>query len=85
MPLETKLFQDRVKTARFLRGFSQTALAEKVECCPDTVSRWELGRNFPFPEQLLRLATTLKVNVLWLAMGEGPMEIEAVPSLVTEG
>ena len=75
MTFETKTFADRAKTARFLRGLSQDNLSRKAQCTPETVSRWEKGTSFPRPSKLLRLAASLKVNVLWLAMGEGPMDL----------
>jgi transcriptional regulator with XRE-family HTH domain len=44
------------------------------------VSRWESGKSSPVPASLLNIAAATRVNMLWLAYGQGPMEVNSAPA-----
>ncbi len=41
------LFREQIRLERERRGWSQSDLAEKVECDPKTIGRWENGERLP--------------------------------------
>lgn len=51
-----------IKSALAARGWSQEQLAKEIGESPQVVSHWLQGKNFPRPEKLLKLATTLKLG-----------------------
>ena len=63
-------FKDRIIAARRAAGLSQPDLAEAVGVSPDTVRRWEWGKQEPRLGELLRLAEALGSSVEELATGQ---------------
>ena len=51
----------RIREIRQQRGFSQEALAERMEVSRQAVTKWETGTARPSTEKLLRLAQVLEV------------------------
>ena len=60
------IFQERLKSARELRGLSQTQLATKANLPPSSVSHFESGSRKPSFDNLKRLATALDVTTDYL-------------------
>lgn len=53
----------RIKLARVGKGFSQAALAERLNVSQATVALWETGNNFPKASNLVELAKLLEIPV----------------------
>jgi transcriptional regulator with XRE-family HTH domain len=62
----TDIFEKRLKSARLLRGLSQTDLAAKAGLPPSSVSHFESGTRKPSFENLKRLANALNVTTDYL-------------------
>jgi transcriptional regulator with XRE-family HTH domain len=56
------IHSESIKAALAARGWSQEQLAKAIGESPQVVSHWMQGKNFPRPEKLLKLATTLKLG-----------------------
>lgn len=56
------IHSDKVKIALQDRGWSQKKLATELAVTPQSVTNWLKGDDFPRPEKLLKLATTLKLS-----------------------
>lgn len=65
---------ERIKTARKMRGLTQTMLSDLIGLSQSAVSEWESGRTDPTTDSLLSLATSLNVSFEWLATGRGQPE-----------
>jgi transcriptional regulator with XRE-family HTH domain len=69
----TELHRNLVRNLKRLRAdlsLSQMDLAEKADISPGYVGEIEMGRKFPTPEVLERLADSLGVRPFRLLMGE---------------
>ena len=60
------IFKERLKSARELRGLSQTQLAGEAGLPPSSVSHFEAGARKPSFDNLKRLAGALKVTTDFL-------------------
>ena len=58
-----ELLGKRIKELRKEKGLTQEQLAETVGIEPNNLSRIEKGRNYPTPENLLKIANALNVSV----------------------
>lgn len=56
------IHSDKVKQALQDRGWSQKDLAAELDVTAQAVTNWIKGADFPRPDKLLKLATTLKLN-----------------------
>ena len=56
------IHSEKVKVALQARGWSQKQLATELAVTPQSVTNWLKGDDFPRPEKLLKLATTLKLS-----------------------
>ena len=76
---------ERLRYARNLRNLTQKELAIRANVSQGAISNYENQFRY-HPRNILRLATALNVNPLWLFHGTAPMEIViAIPaSAVTE-
>ncbi len=72
-------FRDRLHKARAIQGLSQNELAQAIGKDTAQISKWVRGRNNPRPKTMLKIAQVLKVSMLWLVFGEGPMEAAITP------
>jgi transcriptional regulator with XRE-family HTH domain len=63
---DVDIFQERLKSARALRGLSQTELAAKAGLPPSSVSHFESGARKPSFDNLKRLAAALDVTTDYL-------------------
>jgi transcriptional regulator with XRE-family HTH domain len=60
------IFQERLKSARELRGLSSTQLAEKADLPASSISHFEAGARKPSFDNLKRLAGALDVTTDYL-------------------
>ncbi len=71
---------DLVKTGKFLqqlrkeKGFTQEALAEKMNVSRRTVSRWETGNNMPDLDILMEMSDLYEVDLREILSGERKSE-----------
>jgi transcriptional regulator with XRE-family HTH domain len=66
---------ERIRTTRILRGFSQRALARRLNVNQAMVWSWESGAHEPSPASLLKISQALQLSMLWLAFGQGAIEM----------
>ncbi len=59
-----------LKRSRGKLGYSQAELAEKADLSTGYIGEIEMGRKFPAPEALERLALALRTKAYRLLMGE---------------
>ena len=62
----TKIFPQRLRAARKLRGFSQSELADRTGLQASAVSHFETGSRKPSFDNLKRLADALKITTDFL-------------------
>jgi transcriptional regulator with XRE-family HTH domain len=72
--------QERVLKARMVRGLTQAGLGQVLGKDPAQMSKIERGCHRPRPGTLLKIAQALRVNMQWLAFGEGPMDVQGSES-----
>ncbi len=63
------MFGDTLKTIRKQKGFTQEALAIKINVVRQTVSKWEKGLSVPDADILAKIADVLEVSVSELLGG----------------
>lgn len=63
---------ERIKVLRERLGLTQTALAEKINRAPNTISQYEKGKNIP-DRTILDICNAFNVNEVWLRTGSGEM------------
>ncbi len=56
------IHSEKLKQALQARGWTQKDLAAELEVTAQAVTNWMKGADFPRPDKLLKLATTLKLN-----------------------
>ena len=71
------IHSESIKAALASRGWSQDQLARAIGESPQVVSHWLQGKNFPRPEKLLKLATTLALGFDQLVMPDANRPIIA--------
>ena len=81
---EAATFGDRLAAAREDAGLSQKALAERLGVKEATMTAWENDMKEPRANRLQMLSGMLNVSIAWLltGQGEGPTEVETLPSEV---
>ena len=62
MLMQKVIHSDNLKQALQARGWTQKDLAREIEVTAQAVTNWMRGADFPRPDKLLKLATTLKLN-----------------------
>jgi transcriptional regulator with XRE-family HTH domain len=65
-------FGARLRVVRQWYGLTQRALGKAGAINPRTISRWELDRAIPDPEELAWLSEALNVSLEFLVRGENP-------------
>ena len=60
--MEKKLRSDVIKQALQARGWTQKDLSQKLQVTGQAVTNWLKGTDFPRPDKLLKLATTLNLG-----------------------
>lgn len=71
------IHSESVRAALRARGWSQEQLARAIGESPQVISHWLQGKNFPRPEKLLKLATTLMLGFDQLVMPDANQPIIA--------
>lgn len=66
------MFHENLKTQRKLKGYTQEALAIKVNVVRQTVSKWEKGLSVPDADTLQKLAEVLEISVSQLLGADIP-------------
>ncbi len=61
----------RLRDARSKRGLTMDELAAKAKMTQATISRLEIGQNYPMTITVEKLARALGVDPCWLAYGTG--------------
>lgn len=75
----SKIFSERLRAARALKGLSQTDLAKKTNLQPSAISHFENDRRSPSFDNLKRLADALEVTVDYLlGRAEEPKNLNLV-------
>jgi transcriptional regulator with XRE-family HTH domain len=62
----SEMFKERLKSARELRGYSQSKLAELARMPPSSIAHFEAGARKPSFDNLTRLANALSVTTDYL-------------------
>ncbi|MEW9677092.1 helix-turn-helix transcriptional regulator [Lentibacillus sp. L22] len=57
------IFGERLKKEREKRGWSQTALSEKIHVSRQSVSKWETGKNYPSIEVIIDLSDLFGITI----------------------
>lgn len=72
-------FSHRLRNARMLQGWTQKDLAVASNLSQSAIGNYESGqRQQPSSAALIKLTRALRVNPMWLSVGEGPM-LNAAP------
>ena len=73
----------RIKEFRKFRKMTQEQLAELIGIEPNNVSKIEIGKNYPTPENLAKIALALNIEIHELFMFDnGPKPIEEIKTFV---
>lgn len=75
--MEKTICSEIVKTSLDARGWTQKRLADEVGVTGQSVTNWLKGVDFPRPDKLLKLATTLRLSFDELVMSSTPKPIVA--------
>ncbi len=73
------MLNEKLKTLRKEKGFSQEELASKVHVVRQTVSKWEKGLSVPDAEMLVQIADVFEVPVSRLLGAEPAKEEQSEP------
>lgn len=80
--LPSEIFQERLKSARELRGWSQSDLASRAKMPPSSIAHFESGSRKPSFDTLRRLANALEVTTDYLlGRADDPSVAEAADPL----
>jgi transcriptional regulator with XRE-family HTH domain len=63
----------RIRDARNLAGYSQQALAKRLQTPQAIISNYESGKSLPLLERLVQIADACHVHPAWLLTGAGDM------------
>ena len=72
---------ETIRNLRKQRGFNQNELVEAVEISVDTVRRWEKGSQVPRADELVSLASSLRITVDELLNGPSKRKNKNSPVL----
>lgn len=70
-----KIFAVRFKSIRTQKGFTQSEMAEFLDCSQQTINVWESGQHTPKITMLVKIADSFGVSVDWLLGRETPIRI----------
>ena len=76
--MEEKTFGERLKELRKKYLLTQEALASELFVSPKTVSKWEKDRGMPSVDLLISISKFFKVNLDYLLLGEGKVEMSTI-------
>lgn len=67
--MQKVIHSDNLKQALQARGWTQKDLAAELDVTAQAVTNWMKGADFPRPDKLLKMATTLKLSFADLVLG----------------
>lgn len=70
-----KIFAVRFKSIRTQKGFTQSEMAEFLDCSQQTINVWESGQHTPKITMLVKIADSFGVSVDWLLGRETPIRV----------
>lgn len=70
-----KIFAVKFKTIRLQKGFTQSEMAEFLDCSQQTINVWESGQHTPKITMLVKIADKFDVSVDWLLGRKEPIKI----------
>lgn len=70
-----KIFAVRFKSVRTQKGFTQSEMAEFLDCSQQTINVWESGQHTPKITMLVKIADSFGVSVDWLLGRETPIRV----------
>lgn len=71
------IHSESIKAALTARGWSQDRLAKEIGESPQLVSLWLIGKHFPRPDKLLKLALKLRLSFEQLVVSATPKPVIA--------
>lgn len=78
-----KMLGLKIKELRKFRKMTQEQLAELIGIEPNNVSKIEIGKNYPTPENLAKIASALNIEIHELFMFDNcPKPIEEIKTFV---
>ncbi len=78
-----KMLGLRIKELRKFRKMTQEQLAERINIEPNNVSKIEIGKNYPSPENLAKIAIALNIEIHELFMFDNnPKPIEEIKTFL---
>lgn len=75
--MEKTICSETVRTSLDAKGWTQKRLAEEIGVTAQSVTNWLKGVDFPRPDKLLKLATTLRLNFDQLVTTSTPKPVIA--------
>ena len=70
-----KVFAVKFKSIRTQKGFTQSEMAEFLDCSQQTINVWESGQHTPKITMLVKIADSFGVSVDWLLGRETPIRV----------
>ena len=70
-----KIFAERIRSIRHKKDFTQSEMAEFLNCSQQTVNVWESGKHTPKITMLVKIAESFGVSVDWLLGRKEPVRI----------
>ena len=70
-----KVFAVKFKSIRTQKSFTQSQMAEFLDCSQQTINVWESGQHTPKITMLVKIADLFSVSVDWLLGRETPIRI----------
>ena len=70
-----KVFAVKFKEIRTQKGFTQSEMAEFLDCSQQTINVWESGQHTPKITMLVKIAESFGVSVDWLLGRKEPIKI----------
>jgi transcriptional regulator with XRE-family HTH domain len=70
-----KIFAVKFRSIRNEKGFTQSEMAEFLDCSQQTINVWESGQHTPKITMLVKIADSFGVSVDWLLGRKEPIKI----------
>lgn len=70
-----KIFAVKFRSIRNEKGFTQSEMAEFLDCSQQTINVWESGQHTPKITMLVKIADSFGVSVDWLLGRKEPIRI----------
>ena len=70
-----KIFAVKFRSIRNEKGFTQSEMAEFLDCSQQTINVWESGQHTPKITMLVKIADSFGVSVDWLLGRKEPIRL----------